>query len=495
MSVALPFLFLLSLGVIVNEAVNAILGVSSGVQVFPPITFLLLLSMQIEESVGSYLVQRERAGAFARIREFVLILTAVYLLLALFRGGPLLRRLVPDPRTIARVSLFAAGWLLSAGIHSRLRVLETFHRIRGDHRGEALHHAIRQSTHVVGEAREGLLSIRRSANLYLGLIAVILIALWLVGLPPGGGAYLWYCVFCLGYVATRASINIFLDEMDFAADGLTLSLDRIRHRIGMAAALGGIAALVALLIAADRSILPFSLLLRFFAWIASLFQHVTARPIAVAPPHADQHSMLLLSRYLRQKPQGPPPAWLKTVWEALRVLGIVAAVGLVLLFLFGPLVSRDFAAFLKRLHPLKVLRSRIARFFRSLRRQIEAVGNLILRVFSGRAAAGLAALSDSKRTGIRTVFRPDRKKRRETDLVRRELIRVIEWGETHGNAYFNNLTAAEYAARLEERYPELEEGFEQIVGICNEAIYSQQTIGTERLHVLRRTVDRVLASY
>ena len=494
-SILLPFLFLLTMGTTASGTVSTILAALTPPQpdahLFSGWFFVLLLLVQIEESVGAFLSHQERTGYFSRVRELALLIVSVYLLLSLTRTGTLVLRFTPDAAEITRIFMIALGWILSAWTHAKLGNFEAFFRIRADHEGVALHHALRQSSSVVGESRRGLLSVRRSASVYLVLVGMSFTALWFLGLPPGSLPFAALCTFGVGFVAVRSALNIFLDEIDYAGDGLRLSLGRIRQRVFLALAIGAVALAFAILLAADRSLLPFDLLLRFMNWLLSLFRGVPTTHVLPPPRPMTVSTNELLRRYLLSRPTGPPPPWLTTLWEVLRIAGIVGAATAVIIFLFGPLVSRDFAAFLRRIHPILVLVRRAVLLLRWVRARARSFGALLTRLL--RPLSGAASKDERIEAGSRR--RPpsqSRKKRIETDKVRQQFARIVEWGEQREIIYYDVLTADEYAERVVKLFPSLGTELVRLTAICNESFYSERVIGDKRFASLKETVDSIV---
>ena len=494
-SIALPFLFLLTMGTTASGTVSTVLAALTppqpDIHLFSGWFFILLLLVQIEESIGAFLSHQERAGYFARVRELALLMVSLYLLLSLTRSGALAVRFTPDATEITRLFMLALGWILSAWTHAKLVNFEAFFRIRADHEGVALHHALRLSSSVVGESRKGLLSVGRSASVYLVLIGVSFSALWFLGLPPGSLPFATLCMFGVGFVIVRSALNIFLDEIDYGGDGLRLSMGRVKRRVLLAAAIGGAALALAILLASDRSVLPFDLLLRFFNWLLSLFRGIHSTAVPPPPQPVTVSTNELLRRYLLSRPSGPPPPWLTTLWEVLRIAGIAAAATAVIVFLFGPLVSRDFAAFLRRIHPILVLVRHAARLLRWVRTRARSFGALLTRLLrpASRSASdnGPAEIGSRRRAPVQS-----RRKRIETDKVRQQFARIVEWGERHEVVYNDVLTADEYAERVVKTFPSLDAELMTLTAICDEAFYSERVIGNQRFDNLKETVDSIV---
>jgi len=493
LSIALPFLFLLSVCAAVNGAAVRLSGDAEAVTapLFGIGFIVLLFALQAEEAVGSYLVRRERAGALLRVRELAVLLTVCYLILALARhdGG---NRFVPNGLFVAKLLILGTGWVLSLVIHLRLHALETFYTVRGRRRGNALHHAIRQAAHVAGEARTGLLQVRRAANVFLFLLGAAILILWFAGLPPDRATLLAGCAYCAAYIVSRAVLALSVDEVELAGDGLVLPKLLIRKRVTAAAILGAAALLVALFCASDRSLLPPELLSRFFAWLAGLFPQ-PGTPPALPPRQAPAPTPLPdLGRMMGALPQLKPIPWLSAVWAVLRFVGIAVGAGLILLFVIGPVFSRDFRSFLRRINPL----SATLRFFlrglrtatRWLRRAVRAFRRLLV---GGSSDAASEQLPYGPRPE-RIVFSPDRRKRLEMDRVRREFFRLVEWGERAGARRIESATADEYAGALARIVPESAGSLASVVEIFDEAVYSRRPIGRERIQELRRSVDEVV---
>ncbi len=483
----MPFLFLVVLGIAVNNSARSV-----GPPVFDTGFFVLLFALQCEQAVAAFLVKRERAGPLVRVRELIILLGFCYLLLGVVRAGSSGERFRPDLVYVTRLVMLAAGWLLSFNIHAHLRALESFYAVREQRTGSALHHAVREAAHVVGNAQTGLLAVRRLSNVFLVSIGLVILVLWLAGYPPGAGELFGYCLYCVCYVIVRSVVSISIDEIELAGDGLTLSLNLVRKRVRIAAISGGVALLFALFYAGDRSILPHGLLAKFFSWLGSLFSQ-TATPALpgrslspVAPPMPD------IREFFGGMPAAKPLPWLVILWQVVRIAALAAGAAVVLIFIFGPLFSHDFRIFLRRINPLSALLNRLLLVLRAGGRGLRALVRAARRLFIGALPAEIVKFVGLTGPPSRPVFRPTRKKRLEIDRIRREFLRIVQWGETAGIHYADSLTANEYAAIVAGIRTGSEEDLTCFANLFDEGIYSPHELGAQKLRLLHESVDNLM---
>ena len=321
-----------------------------------------------------------------------------------------------------------------------------------------------------------------------------ILVLWLAGFPPGVGELIAYCLYCVCYVIVRSAVSISIEEIELAGDGLVLSLDLVRKRVRIAVFMGGAALVIALLYAGNRSLLPYGILAQFFTWLGSLFSQKAApalqirQPATLAPPMPDIRGLFT------DMPSAKPWPWLDTLWQVLRIGALAAGVAAVLVFIFGPLFSRDFRSFLRRVNPLAAVVNGLLRSLRAGGRRLRAMVRAAKRLFGGLSAAEAADFADLTKPPPRSVFRPTRRKRLEVDRVRREFLRVVKWGEDAGIHYADCLTASEYAGRVAVVRDESAGELSRFAGIFDEAIYSPNEIGIPKLRLLHKLVDILVRS-
>lgn len=489
-SILLPFTFIIAGVSLLTTGFN-LRGPGTG-------TFILLLVVQAEEAVAANILLRERAGFMIRFREMIIVGAFSYVLFALIRPVPLSQRFQPDLLLVVRTAVVVGGWLLSYVIHARLRSREEFYRVVEGKSGAALNQAIRGSAEIMGDTRNDLLSVKRIAGVFLFVLVMILLIQWLAGFPPKRTGFLFLCAFCLVYTGVYASVQAFLHEFYVTGDGVLLPTRLLRRKAFFAGAMIAGAFVIALLLASNNSVLPYSYLSAFFAWLSSIMPR--GRPLPpVHMPSAQSPNLDVLRQLMQNPDQRAPSEFLLSLLRILKIVGIAAAVALVVLFIFGPLVSRTFADYLKRAHPLRALVRKLVQMAQYLRRRLRGTLRGLLLLFRGllglfRQRKLQALLADAAPTRRpRVPPRPTPAKRRELSRVQQDFVRLVMWAQGHGVRSAPSRTAKEYGWEIVRIAHAQGTLVESAIGIFEEAMYSNREIGPQRLAEFHRAVETITA--
>lgn len=263
-AISVPFMFLLCMHAIVHAAIP-VLSLPS--EFFLP----ALLLVGAEATLVGNILTRERLDMFARLRELLIVLAAMYLVLTAIsdiRTGTLL----PDQTTLAYpLCLVFLQWTLTAIVHVRLRDRELILTVLVGKSGEAMLHTLRDASLQAGSSLKGLRRIALLVWTLQGIIFVTLLAALFKDSPISGWGYAicgldsLFGFLVLGIVHSFESDQILLGEGVVVPGGLQV------ERLTVACVVVAVGIPLALLGSRNDAPLPLSLITWLLARIAALF--------------------------------------------------------------------------------------------------------------------------------------------------------------------------------------------------------------------------------
>ncbi len=482
LSLCIPFFFLLSLSEIINTIFESTFSI-------PPIYYLSLLVVGLEEVIVGNILYKEKIGGWERVREVVYILVCVFIVLLILQRGSLsLRQRLEALQSVLNIYLVVCillQWVLTAKIHAGLRNREILLTVLSEKRGESLKHALRESSELTVMALSNLKQVKRII-IFLQLITfTLLLGLFAFGVRTR--ALLVFTVLShalVGVVFTFILNNAIQDQFLFG-EGIFVDSIFQRRRLLYAALIIVTVMLLVVSLARQTSILPLSIFQPFLDWLAGLF--APKGRLAFRLPRAENRSNRMdLGKLLSQLPR-KPSLLVEILRMLLAVLGRVILLGLGILFiyfLFSPLLSNYFKAVLRRLHPLKVLWIRM-----------RALGSYVVGLFKDLLAwvrspgRDKAKFSKKKKTENRwrrlKIRKPGLLKRLEIGRILKAFMQLIRWGKRKGIEYKPYIAPLEYAYIVSEKFPARRGCLQESMEIMEEALFSPSVLP-------RRKVKRYL---
>ena len=440
----------------------------------------IVLAVIVEAVVGN-LLYKERAGTLNRFRELVIYLTVIYIVLSLFRSGPVARRFVPDIDQIVPIIPVGFAWFIGYTIHDRLRGREGLLRSLADKKHDLLRRTVLDRQHDMALTIKELRSVKKLiVALFVMLGAVTCIgASGVIGTPgvtivsPG---FVLFAIFSIAATVVIGAINAFVDEYASNGEGVTVTARFRRRRALAAGILVAIIVVLAFSLSRNTSLLPLDAFGRFFAWLGGLFDRRASGAVMLneTPDSSPIPSSEQLRNLLAQIEVPMPPLWLQFVVRLLRRLIAAVLVAAVVLFIFGPLFSPSFRNGLKKLRPGKFLKTVWRRFVQRLRVLWRALRSGAW--FRWRKGDDTDEDEKPSRYGDADTYRPSIRKRRQMDRVVTVFLAVARWGDAHGLRYARSLTAREYLTRIPELYPERYIDSQIVLETFHEARFSRRLV-------------------
>ncbi len=464
--------------------------------VLTPLMVLALLSAAVVEVVTGNIVRAHRGGWHARLREFLLVCAAAYLLFALLGGagtpgtpstpGAASEAGAGTPwtgaRLIVQVLLVAACWFGVNRRHEAFRPRENFlESVRGQS-GQVLRHTMRNTRGFATDILVRLRDTNYSAALgFFGLLAASAVV-WASDQQMSGRSFALIAAYGPTMVLSAATVNAFAGEFAVYGEGIRVP-NRYLRRLVTA---GGIFALGAFLLsltfARDTSVFSPAALA---GALEGLNDWLSARPVPRPSPPADTGPSFM-EELLREYSVSPQDLEASRFWELFaRVFRAVARTLVFLLavaFVFYPFFLKRFRRTLTEERPLRRLLAYLSGVLALLIGAGQvliaavrgAVVGLLERARGARAAtgAGREAGRPSAAGGSSQRPRPGALTRRRRTLVRRMLEEIAEEGKKKGVPKSRSSTAREYSHTLNHYYPDLDRPLATLTPIAERALYA-----------------------
>lgn len=480
--VATSVVYAVAYAVLLRDAVSAPLE---------PVVFTLLATgMATLRFSSEAAMRRSRAGLASRARLFLVVSGVAYLAVLLAQG-------LPWAWTAA--SHVSAGYqllimLTSYGVASTLAGVFSDHAwlMKSVYRHKAVaerHEALRDMQFMIADTMESLTHARRVLTTGFGLMVVVILVGWINGqFPSTAGLVLLAGSGILRYLV-QTTIEAIADEYRYLGDGGRLPRRYRRRRLAQASALLLVAAVGAISIAGNRSLVPYAYLQGFFAWLSGLFPQMD---LQAPPPQVDQQYEVfqrIAEGIALGEDQGDPPAFLQSLLVILQGMLRAAIVGGLLMFLTAPLFSRSFRrnvrdmgfrrAILEWVHSVK--RSAVL-FLRALRQRIRRVS------VPGRPRTG----GKRERAARQGDTAQSPQKIRELAVFSRRFTRLLRWAEKRGAGRRGGEAPGEFAERLAKRYPQLATTLVCIGSLYEKNLYSYDLLSADDAKRLNASFREVL---
>jgi hypothetical protein len=215
----------------------------------------------------------------ANIRGCIAITALVYTVASLYAGPEAAGRgFIPNIVNICSSLASVYEWSTALVFKQVFRGQRQFEKLAESLSGEMLRAAIIENPELISTER--INKIQKSILVHFTVISVF--ALTIVFLKPSTTLFpLAFLLFTtIASVCMLGFLALMKQEYMFAGEGLSISKTfRLRQLLGIFLFVGA-GAVFAFLLSSNRSLMPLSLIARFFAWLASLF----AKPIPLNTP-------------------------------------------------------------------------------------------------------------------------------------------------------------------------------------------------------------------
>jgi len=209
----------------------------------------------------------------ANMRGGIIIFIAIYVLISFFRGGiPITERFSPDLINVMSSICALYIWINVINLKQFFSARMLLEIYAESYQGEQLQQMLFEDSSLLPFINEKVANI--SMNYFYQLVITGIIALFCAvnQIPLPLGLYLLLAVILVGSVCIFGFFGIIKWEQYFAGEGIGLSVHNRNGRLLTIIAFSLLCFFAAILLAGDKSLLPFSLIIGFFYWLFSLLR-------------------------------------------------------------------------------------------------------------------------------------------------------------------------------------------------------------------------------
>lgn len=453
------------------------------VQVFPPFYFAILLLVGISETVTGNMLYKERiAGFLPRLRELVFVLLISFGLILLFYG-----ELFSGDINLRRFNIWlslilvGAQWFLSYYIHQRLRERELFLGFFREKEPKEYRDVYNAHNHEGGESVKAMQSVRKL------LIAMVAINFLLFAIMTWGfqirmraiDSIIVYVFFGL-MLLMLAALNHFIETQLILSEGLLITFDQKRRKNSVMLIFFVLAAVVAVGLAGQESLLPQRYLASFLDWLRNLGRREVEITDQAPPEFQTQQFEEEIPDYL-----GPAK---RLVGEQREQLDFAKYIGWALLGLLGvgflaflimPFIRKKETGF----NLIDLLKRNWQAFVNGVKNAIESL-RASLREMRRRRGTGLfsrirdqvqAAVERREEAGSRRR-QLSRREQRLHSRVLRSFMRFARWARRYDVSFNTSIAPKEFSELVAEKAPEQRDACIEIAQMFEEIMYSHHEL-------------------
>lgn len=488
-SITLPFLFVF--------ITVSLLGVMAPLPHLGAGFFIFLLLVGVGEVSITNLIREERAERGNGIRHFIIMMIITYGLFSLLGSGPLSKRFFPTVDNVYPTVMVALFWVSVFGMHSRFLVWELFRQLKEKREGEALRQHVRDSIVFIVDVKRHVVTVRKIATTLLVVLMILYCAMYVLEEIPGVLTVVATAIFLIGYFFVHGVVNAYIEEFYFAGEGIKVpGLFTLRRLFYGLVLMGGVVFL-ALLVSSNRAVLPVSLLQKLLDLLSSLFdtQQVQIDLPRMSSPSAVRFDEYLKFREMFRTINPDLLIMLRYLFQAIKQAVIAAGLSFAAMLIFGPLFSKTFRNYLRKLALHEQVLEKILIIGSYFKMIVESIKTFIknrLSVWDVMSSNGKGDETDEN-TG-QLSSRHTWIKRREMDRLSKQLAALFTWSRKRGFPYRKNETLEEYCSGLLPRLlqPESRELLVRLETIYREARYSPVIIGRKRRREFAAAVQSLI---
>jgi hypothetical protein len=311
----------------------------------------------------------------ATLRGAVVVMLIAYPLGSLLRMGlPLPRRFAPGVINVIAPLCALIAWVQVLSLKRLFDARETLESYTEKHQGEKLQQLMLEDADLLTSLDLRIIKMRRIIFAQAFIVLALGILRTALSLPLAIAEFVLLILLFVNAACFAGLMEIFRQEHYYAGEGMAADPRDKSRRFTALILFSLAAALAALILSPGRGILPFSAIIAFFAWLASLFaRNPGPAPEPVPMPEMPGFTPMqeMLPAELREMAASEPwPFW---DWIKYGAIGLAAL--FFIYFMTKPLFERNRRGgpLLKRLGRLiaewlKNLREAAALFFASLGR-------------------------------------------------------------------------------------------------------------------------------
>ncbi|MCL2213923.1 MAG: hypothetical protein FWC06_01815 [Treponema sp.] len=280
----------------------------------------------------------------ANIRGGIIIIILVYILASLFFSEKhFTERFLPNYANIPASLCALYAWVYVIILKQLFYARKQFEAISEQYEGQTLKEKLFEDSALLQYTDENINKAQRSYFFQLGIIGILALSCVIFKITIPLPLYFLLVIILISGVCIHGLFAIIKWEQYYAGEGINLSgNDRIKRVLAIIVlSLSGF--VIASLLASNNSIIPFSVIMAFFAWLFSLFRRTPMQ--AEQPEKIDPFINEGIPQGLPQFGEEPPSS---PIWDLILKYGsLILKYGLIILvsvlfikFMISPLLNR-----------------------------------------------------------------------------------------------------------------------------------------------------------
>ncbi|MDR0706710.1 MAG: DUF4129 domain-containing protein [Treponema sp.] len=459
-----------------------------------PIAIASLISALVASAYIAFVKHDKSSHSAGDIRGAIVMVALAYLFSSPFRfDKPFSERFFPGISNLLSALCALYVWIQVIIIRRVFAARETFERYTETYDGEQLQQIIHEDEDMMVSTNRVMRKYRLIHTVQLVFILILSCVCAALRIRVPIPLFVFLIILVISTAFIFAMFGVFNQEQYYAGEGLSLSAPQRSKRFFAMLLFTCAIALLGAILASNTSILPFSLIIGFFAWLLSLFPKATrverpSEPLELGVPNMDMGGFRLPEELMLDEDYKASPFWDYIQYAALALL----IIGF-LWFMVKPLLTRSAsdAPFLKRLRRLlaewlSTMKAAVASFITSLRHDAG------VRLAKTNAEA-IRRLETSLLEGYSAAKRRDMK--RSVGLF----VRLIVWGsETCQVSWKPSRAPGEYCSILADAaaplFPQLRLPIIRCGDLFERALYAKDVLSEEERAEFAALVEEITTS-
>ena len=441
----------------------------------------------------------------ANIRGGIIIVIFFYALSSLTRFGiPINKKFIPHFSNIISVIGALYAWIYVISLKKIFSARKHFEIYSQMYQGKKLQQVLFEDSSFLLYTDTSIKSAKFKYLAQLIIIAILTIICAIMNVTFPVGLYILLIVIFFAGISILSFFEIIKREHYLSAEGVSLNAqDRVK-RITAAAIVSFICLAAALLLASDKSIIPFSVITGFFLWLLSLFRSDRVTTAKEIPPDV-QLNMEMRPPMLPYLENARSPGWEKAMELIQTILKyglIILAIALFIRFMISPLLDRSnffrnltFGQRLVRIikELFKGIAAGFVSFFTYLKQNktMSKLKKYDAEEIKRAAESLLNAYSSAKKSDVKhsvTLF--------ARLIVWGSDVRRVTWQPFHAPGEFCSLLAEASRAQNDsgQNLKLLNEDIIRCAEIFEKALYSFEALSSEERKEFKELIEKITSS-
>jgi ABC-type multidrug transport system fused ATPase/permease subunit len=459
-----------------------------------PIAIASLISALVASAYIAFIKHDKSSHSAGDIRGAIIMAALAYLLSSLLRfDKPFQERFFPWISNILPTLCALYVWIQVIILRRMFAARETFEYYTETYDGEQLQQIIHEDEDMMVSTNRMIQKYRLIHTVQLVFILILSCVCAALRIRVPIPLFVFLIILVISTALIFALFGVFNREQYYAGEGVSLSAPQRSKRLFAMLLFTCAVALLSVILASNTSLLPFSLITSFLAWLLSLFPKASrverpSEPLELGMPDMGMGGFSLPEELMVDENYKPSPFWDYIQYAALALL----IIGF-LWFMVKPLLTRSDkdAPFLKRLKRLlaewfNTMKAAVASFIASFRHD---AGIRLAKT----SAEAIRRLETSLLEGYSAAKRRDIK--RSVSLF----VRLIVWGsEACQVSWKPSRAPGEYCAILAAAaaplFPQLQFPILRCGDLFERALYAKEPLSEEEREEFAARVEEITTS-